>query len=398
MSQPQQTPSTSFPIWIIALATGSLAMGITVVTPALPVITQDLSASSQAVQQLLTLYLAMLALGQLVIGPLSDIIGRRPFFLAGAALIGIFGFAASQAGSIESLLLYRCLQGIGAAASLSMGRAIIHDHFDRMNASKAMASVQTIQAVMPLFALTIGGTLVFHLGWQGIMGLISASGLVLFSLSLILIPETHSERDNSLSLRAIWQSYGDVLSRPVFCGFMLVSAFQVGAFFALNAFIPYAYDAHGVSPLAFGLWFALTPGGYLIGNLCNRFFMIERGLERTVLIGCSLSVLSLLLLWGFYDYASVSALAIALPCMLFGFANGFTVANATIGGIAAAGRHAGTASGLIGAMTMIIGGVGGAILIGIGAAHTPLVGVIGMLVMVCLSACASLALYRNASA
>lgn len=144
MSQPQQTPSTSFPIWIIALATGSLAMGITVVTPALPVITQDLSASSQAVQQLLTLYLAMLALGQLVIGPLSDIIGRRPFFLAGAALIGIFGFAASQAGSIESLLLYRCLQGIGAAASLSMGRAIIHDHFDRMNASKAMASVQTI--------------------------------------------------------------------------------------------------------------------------------------------------------------------------------------------------------------------------------------------------------------
>ena len=167
MSQPQSQNmrAASFPIWIIALATGSAAMGITVVTPALPVIAQDLGASSQAVQQLLTLYLAMLALGQLVIGPLSDIIGRRPFFLAGAALIGVFGLAASQAESIESLLIYRCLQGIGAAASLSMGRAIIHDHFDRMNASKAMATVQIIQAVIPLFALTIGGTLVFHLGW-----------------------------------------------------------------------------------------------------------------------------------------------------------------------------------------------------------------------------------------
>ena len=400
MSQPQSQKmrAASFPIWIIALATGSAAMGITVVTPALPVIAQDLGASSQAVQQLLTLYLAMLALGQLVIGPLSDIIGRRPFFLAGAALIGVFGLAATQAETIESLLIYRCLQGIGAAASLSMGRAIIHDHFDRMNASKAMATVQTIQAVVPLFALTLGGTFVFHLGWQGIMGLISAAGLLLFGLSLLLIPETHSARDKALSLRAISQSYGAVLSRPVFCGFMLVSALQVGAFFSLNAFIPYAYEAHGVSPWAFGLWFALTPAGYLIGNLCNRYFMIERGLERTVFIGCSLSVLSLLLLWGVYDYASFSALAIALPCMLFGFANGFTVANATIAGIAAAGQQAGTASGFIGAMTMIVGGVGGAVLIGAGAAHTPLIGVIGMLVMVAISACASLTLYRNVSA
>ena len=176
---------------------------------------------------------------------------------------------------------------------------------------------------------------------------------------------------------------------------MFVSSLQVGAFFSLNAFIPYGYEAIGVSSAAFGLWFAMTPVGYITGNLFNRLFMVERGIEKALFMGCLLSCLAMLILLYSVTSGAQMAISLALPCMLFGFANGFTVANATIGGISTAGQHAGTGSGLIGAMTMICGSVGGALMILFGAATDISVGVIGMLVMLFVSLLCGSYIIRN---
>ena len=384
-----------FPLWLIALATGSAAMGITLVTPALPLIGAEFNATPDAVQLLLTLYLAMLAVGQLIIGPLSDAFGRRIFFAAGGLIITLFGGLSLLASDIVSLTICRLFQGVGAAACMSMGRAMINDHFERKDAQKAMASVQTIQAIVPMGALISGGFLVFYAGWEGVMAVITIAGCFIFACSLLLLPETHRTPSHSISFAKVMSAYGTVLRNPLFVCFMLVSALQVGAFFSLNAFIPYGYEAIGVSSAAFGLWFAMTPVGYITGNLFNRLFMVQRGIEKALFIGCVLSCLSMIILLYMVTSGAEMALSLALPCMLFGFANGFTVANATIGGISTAGKHAGTGSGLIGAMTMICGGVGGALMIAFGAASDISIGVIGMLMMLAISFLCGSYIIRN---
>ncbi|MGB2490380.1 MAG: MFS transporter, partial [Candidatus Puniceispirillaceae bacterium] len=197
------TNAPKLPLWVIALGTGSAVMGITLITPALPAIVSALNVLPEKVQQLLTFYLAMLALGQLAIGPLSDVFGRRIFFITGAFLIGASGLVTSFISQIDVLIFLRAIQGLGAAACISMGRTMVNDFFSRADAQKAMASVQTIQAIVPMISLSCGGAIVFYAGWEGIMILISLAGIVLFICSLILLPETNVSKRPELNLSAI---------------------------------------------------------------------------------------------------------------------------------------------------------------------------------------------------
>ena len=379
------TDILKLPLWLIALGTGSAVMGITLITPALPVIAQTLQVSPEKVQLLLTAYLAMLASGQLVYGPLSDVFGRRIFFRLGALFIALSGAIAFFISDIYILVACRALQGLGAAACISMGRTMLSDHFSKKEAAKAMASVQTIQAIVPMLALTTGGAIVFYSGWEGVMGLITAAGILLAIGSFTHLPETHHARKEKLQSDIVLASYRAVLSNGIFWNFMMISAMQIGGFFTLNAFIPYAFAEIGTSPLMFGLWFALTPIGYILGNLFNRLYMVERGIERAALFGCALSLTSVIGFIIVQIVALESQIALAIPCFIFGFANGLTVANATIGGIGAAQGNAGTASGLIGAMTMLIGASGGAIVIAFGADTNSLIGMVCLLIMVLTS-------------
>lgn len=385
----------SFPLWVIALATGSAVMGITIITPALPLIGDDLGASADAVQLLLTFYLLMLAFGQLVIGPLSDAIGRRPFFTAGAVLIALSGLSGLFASDITVLTAIRIIQGLGAAACMSMGRAMINDFFPKKDAQKAMASVQTIQAIVPMLALSIGGLIVASFGWKGVMGIILLAGIMLVFGALFLLPETHLSPTRSIKIQAVMASYKAVLTNPTYVAFMSLCALQTGAFFALNSFIAYWYQMIGIGSLQFGFYFAMTPLGYFCGNLFNRAYMVKRGIEKAAFIGCLLSLSSMVILAMTQLMGITSPLGLALPCMLFGFSNGLTVANSAIGGISAAGKYAGTGSGVIGAATMALGGITGTIFVSLGADSSVIIGIIGLFVMVMAALLNAGFLYRQ---
>jgi len=357
------------PMWLIALIVSSSVMGLTLLTPALPLVQEDLGVSSGAVQQLLTVYLIALAIGQLVYGSASDRIGRRPILLFGALLYGFGGAAAAVADSIETLTFYRIIQGLGSAACLSMGKAIINDCFDRAEAARSLSSVSAMLAVVPVLALALGGILVQTTGWAGTMVVISAGGFLVFLLSLFMVHETNLNRASSISVAALLFAYGAVLRNRMFVFFTLTSGMQVGMFFALNGFLPYQYQRLGFSPIEFGIWFSLTPVSYLLGNTANRLYFISRGIERAAMIGCILTLVSVVALYLTQVAGLRHALSLAIPCMLFGFANGIVIANTTIGAISASGRHAGTGTGLTGAWQMTVGGVAGAIIVGMGGAQ-----------------------------
>ena len=354
------------PSWLIGLSTGTAVMGITLITPALPLISAEMEVGANTVQFLFTSYLIMLAASQLVVGPFSDLIGRRPFILAGALLIAIGGGFTILADNITALTAGRVIQGLGAGVCISMARAMINDSFDRQQAARKMASVQSIQAIVPIIALMSGGAIVMQFGWVGVMWMIFCAGVILTVSLPLLLRETFFDTKPTLNLKAIGTAYLHVLKIPVFLGFTVISSTQVGMFFAMNAFLPYRYAELGISPLEFGFWFGLTPVAYLLGNLANRYFFVNLGIERAVLIGCVLCCFSLILLFASQYIGITSVLGLALPCSLFGFSNGLTIANTVIGGIKSAGQYAGTGSGIIGAMQMITGSLLGIIIILLG--------------------------------
>ncbi len=372
-------------MWLVALTVASSVMGITLLTPALPMIQGEFGVSSAAVQQLLTVYLVALAVGQLAYGTLSDRFGRRPILLFGSMLYGLGGAAAAMTDSIESLTLYRIIQGLGAAACLSMGKAIVNDCFDRTEAARNMSVVSAMLAVVPILALTLGGVLVQAAGWKGPMIVISAGGFAVFMLALLMIKETNLHRTSSINIATVISAYRIVLRNRIFVFFALTSGMQVGMFFALNGFLPYQYQRLGFSPIEFGFWFSLTPVSYLLGNAINSVYFVSRGIERASMTGCLLTLVSVIALYTTQAVGLTHALSLALPGILFGFANGIVVANTTIGAISAAGLHAGTGTGLAGSWQMAVGGFAGAVIVGIGGAENFQLAVGGLIIMSLIS-------------
>lgn len=371
-------------------------MGITLITPALPEIGAYMAVDANAVQFLFTGFLLMLAVSQLIVGPCSDLFGRRPFILAGAFMIALGGVFTIIAEDITTLAIGRIIQGMGAGACISMARAMINDAFERQQAARKMATVQSIQAIVPIIALMTGGAVVSQFGWVGVMWMITIAGIMLSVLLPFKMRETFTDFKSKLNLNTIAKAYGHVLKIPLFLGFMMVSSLQVGMFFALNAFLPYRYAELGVSSLEFGVWFGLTPVFYFLGNLANRFFMVNLGIERAAYIGCVLCVMSILALFTTQYIGVSSALGLALPCCLFGFSNGLTIANTVIGGIKSAGQYAGTGSGIIGAFQMITGSFLGSIIIFFGGENNIILACSVMVVAGLLSAFIARMIYRSA--
>ncbi|MFK7859284.1 MAG: multidrug effflux MFS transporter [Granulosicoccus sp.] len=357
------------PVWFLAMCTASAVVGLTLLTPTLPLIKTELDVSSEAVQLLLSAYLFALAVGQLFCGPLSDKTGRRPVMLVGALLFSVAGVVAMFTHSIEALVVLRFFQGLGAAACMSMGRAIVNDVYAREDAARKMSTISTILAIAPALSLAFGGVLAESAGWQGAMAVLAASGVLVFAAAIRVADETHFHRVDKINVHTVASAYLTVLRNRRFLCWSMAGGMQIGIFFSLNAFLAYQYQRHGYSMTEFGLWFALTPAFYIVGNTLNRLWFVSRGIEPTALLGSLLSLLSVILLFATQALGYTHALSIALPCCLFGFGNGIIVANTTVGAISSAGKHGGTGTGIVGAWQMATGGIAGAVIVSLGGAQ-----------------------------
>lgn len=357
------------PIWFLALCTASAVVGLTLLSPTLPLIKTELNVSSESVQQLLTVYMVALALGQLIYGPASDRAGRRPILLLGALLFSVAGITAMFTQSINQLILLRAVQGFGAAACMAMGRAIVNDVYPREEAARQMSTISMVLAIAPALSLVFGGLVAQSAGWKGAMAVLAASGIVVFVSGFFLVTETNLQRIARIDVRSVVTAYSSVLGNRVFLSWAMAGGMQIGIFFSLNGFLAYQYQRHGYSMAEFGMWFALTPIFYLVGNTANRNWFVKRGIERAALIGCVLSFTAVLGMFTTQAIGLTHALSLAIPCSLFGFANGIIIANSTIGAMSATGKHAGTGSGIVGAWQMATGGIAGAIIIALGGAQ-----------------------------
>ena len=342
----ERSPGRMFIVALAAVtAIGPLAMHFYL--PAIPAVKLDFGIDSATAQVAFSVTLLVMAVATLVYGPLSDRLGRRPVLLGGLMLFVAGSGACAIAPDIETLIGARLIQGIGAACSLVIARAIARDLYDLDRLVKVMAYLTMAYVLGPMLATPIGGVLVDAFGWRAIFVFAAAAGALILTLIVSVLRETHArplytpDRQNPL------QGYVRLLRGPVFLGYVLQPGFSSGAFFAHATAASILMTQTLERPASeFGLYFMLFPIGFLIGNVISSRLSGRVPIDVMVLAGgvvivtaCSSLVIGVTIL-------GVSPLVLFLPGMLQTLGQGLSLPNAQAGALAVDRQLAGTAAGI----------------------------------------------------
>src|SRR3954471_21816246 len=238
----QAVPADEGHPWrLLALLIGLTSVGplsLNILTPAMPGMITSFGADAGTVQLTLSLYLAGMAISQLVLGPLSDRFGRRPIMLAGLVLTVMASFAALATSSIIGLIIARTIQAFGATAGIVIGRAVIRDLYDRDRAASMIGWVTMAMVVAPMIAPLIGGALDTAIGWHAIFVFVGLFATVVLAWALIGLPETRAVATGEGLIQLLRESANLIRDRS-FLGYALVAAFNSAMFFTFIGGAPH---------------------------------------------------------------------------------------------------------------------------------------------------------------
>jgi MFS transporter, DHA1 family, multidrug resistance protein len=346
-------PSLALLAAVTALGFSALHM----VVPALPILTRVFHEDAGRVQLVLTLYLAGIAAGQLVYGPISDRFGRRPVLLAGLALFVAGSLLCGVAQSLTALILGRVLQAVGACAGIVLGRAIIGDVWEREAAARGIALVMMAMTLAPAVSPAIGAYLAEWVSWRAIFALLGLLGAAVLAITAARLAETN-RRPVRLDLVGMAGSYLTLLRSPQFRAFALCSAATSASWFTFCGSAPYVLSSvmHR-SPSAYGLFILPAMATYMLGNAIAVRFAARWGSMSLFIAGLALSFVSgiAMTLW---CLAEADPWVLFVPITISSIGNGMSQPPAMAAGITVYPRIAGAASGLIGCLQMAVSGVG----------------------------------------
>jgi DHA1 family bicyclomycin/chloramphenicol resistance-like MFS transporter len=368
---PQDEPSTRERIRTIVVLGSLIAIApLTIDTylPALPSITADLQTTATAVQLTLTGTLLGLAFGQLLIGPISDTLGRRIPLISGLALHVLASLLCVVAPNIAILGTLRVLQGLGAAAAGVVANAVVRDLFSGMTAAKVFSRLMLVIGVAPILAPTLGSQVLRWTSWRGVFGMLAVLGLGLIAIAVFTLRETlPPERRLRGGLAGTIRTYGQLLRDRTFVGLILVAGLSMAALFAYVAGSSFVFqEQYGLSVQQFGLVFGAGAAG-LIGASQLNVRLLGRFSPQQILSGAVIlgSVAGLLLL-GFAITGIGGMVSVLLSLWLVLAAGGLALPNAPAIALSRHGAAAGTAAALLGAAQF-----------GVGAIAAPMVGALG---------------------
>ena len=347
----------------LILMAGLSALTMNIFLPSLPGMAAWFGVSYGVMQQSVALYLALSAALQVVIGPISDRYGRRKVLLWALALFLLATLGTLLAPNATVFLIFRMAQAVIAAAMV-LSRAIVRDMVSDAEAASMIGYVTMGMSIVPMVGPVIGGFLDDLYGWQASFALLLLLGAATLALVWADLGETASPSRVSLAEQV--RSYPALLASRRFWGYTFSAAFASGCFFAYLGGAPYVGDKiYGLSSTHVGALFALTAIGYAVGNFLAGRYSVRMGMNRMILAGCMVTTLGLAAL-ALFTLIGISGPTVFFSLMMFmGLGNGICLPNANAGLLSVRPELAGTASGL-----------GGAILIGGGAALAAFAGVL----------------------
>lgn len=348
-------------ILTLILLAGISALAMNVFLPSLPSMTKHFGTEYRVMQLSVSLYLGFSALPQLVLGPLSDRFGRRPVVLVGLAVFVLASLGCVLAPNVEVFLGFRLLQA-AVVVGMVLSRAAVRDIVPQAQAASMIGYVTMGMALVPMIGPAIGGVLGELLGWQANFWLLVITGGGIWALCWADMGETNMAKSTNFAQQ--FRQYPELLTSRRFWGYCLAAAFGSGAFFAYLGGAPYiGTQVYGLSQSELGLYFGAPALGYFSGNFITGRYAVRYGINMMVLIGSIIVTGGMLLLLLLF-YAGLHDVNIFFGFMTFvGLGNGLLMPNANAGLLSVRPHLAGSASGL-----------GGAIMIGGGAALSALAG------------------------
>ncbi|WP_420860906.1 multidrug effflux MFS transporter [Algirhabdus cladophorae] len=347
----------------LILLAGIGAMNMSVFLPSLPRMTTYFDTEYAVMQLSVSLYLAITAVVQLVVGPFADRYGRRPTVLISLAIFLCASVGCLLSTSAEMFLVFRMLQG-AVAVGMVLSRAIVRDIVPTNQSASMIGYVTMGMALVPMISPAIGGTLDHWFNWQATFVFLIGCGLIVWIITFFDQGETNTATATSFVEQ--FREYPELLRARRFWGYVACAAFASGAFFAFLGGAPYvATEVFALTPQQAGMGFGIPAVGYATGNFITGRYSARFGINRMILAGTYVTC------FGMAISLILSLLGLSHPLVFFGFClsvglgNGLLMPNATAGLLSVRPKLAGTASGL-----------GSACLIGGGAALSVLSGVV----------------------
>lgn len=367
-------------IAVLAVITALGPLSMQIILPVLPVMQVAFEVPAATVQYVLSLALFTIAFSTLVYGPASDRYGRRPVLVIGLVIFVIGSAIAALAPTIEILILGRIVQAVGGAAGMVLSRAIIRDLYDRETAARLMAYMITALVVAPMISPLIGGLLNEAFDWRAIFIFAGVIGALVLAFALPRVPETLQPGADVQTLRGMFGGFLILLRVPAFLGYAGQVGFGMGMFMAFLGAAPFVMaNVLERPPTEFGLFFVLISAGFMAGTFLTGRFGERVGLDRMMRIGSALAVVFGAVMLGFVLAGIWSPWTIFLPGAAMAMANGLAMPNAQAGAVSISPQFAGTASGLLAFLQMLIG-AGFAQLAGVVQDDTPIPMAVVMLV------------------
>lgn len=325
-----------------------------VLLPALPAIAAAMRVPAHAAQLLISLSILSIALGNLMVAPLSDRYGRRRTVLFSLGLFVIGSAAGIVAPTLDLLVLARVLQAFGGGAAMSVMRATILDHFGPARAASALAATATAILVAPMLAPTLGGLVLELLDWRAVFALSGILGFSVFLFASRNLRDTRKADPAAGPSLRYWSSYRRLLGSREYIAFLVFGSCMVSMVYTFVTGAPYvAIDVLGVSPARFGLLLFFPAVASFAGFMVAARVTGRVGGQRMMRMGAIIAFAGTLSMAGLALAGVWHPLALFIPGMAIGFANAIAAPSSTIGAISRDPTIAGAASGLLGFLQLV---------------------------------------------
>ncbi|MFD3998077.1 Bcr/CflA family multidrug efflux MFS transporter [Streptomyces sp. NPDC058583] len=342
--------------------------------PALPEVTGALNAPAATVQLTLTACLAGMALGQLVVGPMSDKWGRRRPLLIGMIVYVLATAVCALAPTAELLIGFRLLQGLAGAAGIVIARAVVRDLYDGVEMARFFSTLMLISGAAPIIAPLIGGQILRITDWRGVFYVLTVIGVLLTLVVWRFLAETLApERRHEGGVGQALRTMKGLLADRVFAGYMLTGGLAFAALFAYISASPFVVqEIYGASPQTFSLLFGLNSIGLVaVGQINGKLLVGRVSLDKALGWGLGTILVSslALLLMTSGVFGEVGLVPIAAGLFVLMSAMGLAMPNTNAQALMRTPHAAGSASALLGTTSFLVGAVASP-LVGIAGEHT----------------------------
>ncbi|WP_379675449.1 multidrug effflux MFS transporter [Massilia eurypsychrophila] len=322
----------------------------------LPSLATVFAVPASTVQLTLSLFVAGFGGAQLAIGPLSDRYGRRPVLLAGLSLYVVASLLCAAAPGIQLLIVARFLQALGCCSAIIIARAIVRDAYAPADSARVIARASSWLSLAPLLGPILGSYLQVGFGWRAAFVVHSILGLCLLAAVVMRLPETNAHKDpRATEMAGLVENFKLVLGAREFWANALPGALSYGSIFAfISGSSLVLIRVLNVPTEWFGYCFAFAVSGYLAGTIACRRLLPKFGQTATQRIGGTLSLTAGALFLMAVGFGALHWTLVVGAMFLTMFAHGISFPVAQSGSVTPFPRQAGTAAGLMGALTMSV--------------------------------------------